>query len=249
MGTDQPNVACHALRPQAGPWTTIPGKRHWYRFATKLLLAAQIGRVGRSPAEKGVKNGMPGRHRPRLYENVFPRRVLRLPKLVIVGRLRRDAALRSLPPARKPGQKRSRGRPRKYGKKSHQPCKAGGVTDGRSETIESYAVWLVRHEDVQDGPVDLSTSRRARFAWYWSKRITVGSRSSAPTPRRTSRTFWRRSRTAPRSNKTSGDVKEVLGDRANNKCGTSGRTVAVEDFNLWMHTVVELMVLELAHPS
>ena len=37
-------------------------------------------------------------------------------RVVLVGRLRRDAALRSLPPVPKPGQRRGRGRPRRYGK-------------------------------------------------------------------------------------------------------------------------------------
>ena len=65
----------------------------------------------------------------------FLRRVLRLSNVVVVGRLRKDAALRDLPPKLKKGQRRPRGRPRKYGKNKISLAKRAGQRRGW-QTIE-----------------------------------------------------------------------------------------------------------------
>ena len=94
---------------------SIPKSRRWHRFATKLQLAAGlvewIVRIMKR-AGKIVWIVVDGGYtkRPCL------RRVLKLASVVVVGRLRKDAALRDLPAKRKKGQRRGRGRPRKYGK-------------------------------------------------------------------------------------------------------------------------------------
>ena len=137
---------------------TIPRKRHWYRFATKLQLAARLVEWAApllKNAGKTVWVVIDGGY----TKAPFLRRVLRIPKLVVVGRLRRDAALRDLPPTRKPGQKRGRGRPRKYGKKTISLAKRAGHRTGLANH-RMYAVWEDRHEDVQDVPGDLYPGRR-----------------------------------------------------------------------------------------
>ena len=63
------------------------------------------------------------------------KRVLKLSNVVVVGRLRKDAALRGLPPKIKPGQRRGRGRPRKYGKNKISLAKRAGQKRGW-QTVE-----------------------------------------------------------------------------------------------------------------
>ncbi|MCX7424120.1 MAG: transposase [Planctomycetia bacterium] len=58
----------------------------------------------------------------------FLGRVLKIPKVVVVGRLRKDAALRDLPPQLKRGERR--GRPRKYGKHKISIAKRAGQRRG-----------------------------------------------------------------------------------------------------------------------
>jgi hypothetical protein len=53
--------------------------------------------------------------------------------VVVVGRLRKDAALRDLPPVLRPGQRRGRGRPRKYGAHRISLAKRAGHRQGWQE--------------------------------------------------------------------------------------------------------------------
>jgi hypothetical protein len=108
---------------------TIPKSRRWYRFATKLQLAARLvewivpllkkaGKIVWVVVDGGYTKAP------------FLKRVLKLAGVVIVGRLRKDAALRDLPPSLRKGQRRSRGRPRKYGKNRLSLAKRAGQTRG-----------------------------------------------------------------------------------------------------------------------
>ena len=108
---------------------TIPGSRRWQRFATKLQLAARLVEwivPLLKKAEKTVWIVIDGGYTKR----PFLRRVLKLSSVVIVGRLRKDAALRDLPPKLKKGQRRGRGRPRKYGKNKLCLAKRAGQKGG-----------------------------------------------------------------------------------------------------------------------
>ena len=88
---------------------TIPKSRRWHRFATKLQLAARLVEWIVPIAEKSGKNRL-GRGRRRLHQAaVFEARV-EAPASTIVGRLRKDAALRDLPPKLQEGPT-SRSRP------------------------------------------------------------------------------------------------------------------------------------------
>jgi len=113
---------------------SIPKSRHWHRFATKLQLAARLVEwivPIMKRAGKTVWIVVDGGYTKR----PFLRRVLKLASLVVVGRLRKDAALRDLPAKRKKGQRRGRGRPRKYGKNRLSLAKRAGQKRGW-QTVE-----------------------------------------------------------------------------------------------------------------
>ena len=81
---------------------SIPKWRGWQRFATKLQLAARLVEwivPIMKKAGKTVWIVVDGGYTKR----PFLRRVLKLANVVVVGRLRKDAALRDLPPKRKRG--------------------------------------------------------------------------------------------------------------------------------------------------
>ena len=106
----------------------IPKERRWHRFATKLQLAARLVEWAApilKNAGKTVWIVVDGGYTKR----PFLQRVLRIPQVVIVGRLRKDAALRDLPPE-VDKRRRSRGRPRKYGKRKISLAKRAGQKRG-----------------------------------------------------------------------------------------------------------------------
>ncbi len=74
--------------------------------------------------------------------------------VAIVGRLRKDAALRDLPPKLKRGQRRGRGRPRKYGKNKISLAKRAGQRRGW-QTVECTVYGKTSDQDLQDLPGDL----------------------------------------------------------------------------------------------
>ena len=105
---------------------TIPSWRYW-RFATKLQLAARLVEwivPILKKAGKTVWIVVDGGY----TKDPFLRRVLKLSN--VVGRLRKDAALRDVPPKQKPGQPRGVGRPRKYGKNKISLAKRAGQKRG-----------------------------------------------------------------------------------------------------------------------
>jgi len=111
---------------------TIPKWRGW-QFHTKLCLAAQlvewIAPIVKT-AGKTLWIVVDGGYTKR----PFLKRALEA-GVVVVGRLRKDAALRDLPPKLRKGQRRSRGRPRKYGKNRISLAKRAGHRRGW-QTIE-----------------------------------------------------------------------------------------------------------------
>jgi hypothetical protein len=107
---------------------TIPKSRRWPPFATKLQLAARLVEwivPLLRKAGKTVWIVVDGGYAMR----PFLRRALRT-GATIVGRLRKDAHLRDVPPKLKPGQRRGRGRPRKYGKNRISLAKRAGQSRG-----------------------------------------------------------------------------------------------------------------------
>jgi hypothetical protein len=106
---------------------TIPKRRKW-KFHTKLeqaaclleWLAGLVKKAGKTlwVVVDGGYTKLP-----------FLSRALAA-GVVVVGRLRKDAALRDLPPTLQPGRRRGRGRPRKYGKNRISLAKRSGQKRG-----------------------------------------------------------------------------------------------------------------------
>jgi len=106
---------------------TIPKKRGW-RFQTKLELAADlvewIARLAKW-AGKSLWVVVDGGY----AKGSFLKRAIAA-GVTVIGRLRKDAALRDLPRPLRPGQRRGRGRPRKYGKNRISLAKRAGHGQG-----------------------------------------------------------------------------------------------------------------------
>ena len=216
--------------------TTIPSLRRWYRFATKLQLAARLVEwivpILRT-AGKTVWIGVDGGYTKR----PFLRRVLRLSDVVVVGRLRKDAALRDLPPKLRKGQRRGRGRPRKYGRNRIRLAKRAGQKRGwqtmdctmyGKRTTKIYKTFLATYVPV-GGVVRVVLVREEQG---WSAFFCTDAHATAQeileayADRATIEQDFR-------------DVKEVWGT-GQQQVRNIWTNLAVYNMNLWMHTLVEL---------
>jgi len=194
----------------------IPPWRQW-RFATKLELAAKLVEwivPLLKNAGKAVWIVIDGGYTKRPFLD----RALKLSGVVVVGRLRKDAALRDLPPKLKPGKPRGRGRPRKYGKNKISLAKRAGQKRGW-QTAEC----TLYGETVTKPSWPLTDRSAALSELCWSKKIMVGLRSSVLSRKPVRWKYWKPLPTVPRSNRTS-TMSRKSGDRANNRFETSGRT-------------------------
>ena len=105
----------------------IPKKYKW-PFQTKLILAARLVEWAANIVQAAGKSlwiVADGAYAKR----PFLKRAAAA-GVVVVSRLRKDAALRDVPPKLKKGQRRPRGRPRKYGKNRFSLAKRAGQTRG-----------------------------------------------------------------------------------------------------------------------
>jgi len=221
---------------------TIPKWRHW-RFATKLQLAARmvewIVPIFKK-AGKTVWIVVDGGYTKR----PFLRRVLRLSDVVVVGRLRKDAALRDLPPALKKGQRRGRGRPRKYGKKKISLAKRAGQKQGW-QTVEcmlygktvtkTYKTFLATYPPV--GGVIRVVLVKEDHGWLaffcTDPDASVVEILEAFADRAAIEQDFH-------------DVKEVWG-AGQQQVRNIWTNLAVYNLNLWMHTLVELWSWDKSH--
>jgi hypothetical protein len=213
----------------------IPRERRWPRFATKLQLAARLVEWAApilKNAGKTVWIVVDGGYTKR----PFLQRVLRIPQVVIVGRLRKDAALRDLPPVVDKRQ-RSRGRPRKYGKRKISLAKRAGQKRGW-ETIEGvlynktcvkkYKTFLATYRPV--GGVIRVVLVKEDHGWYaffcTDPNANVREILEAFSDRSTIESDFH-------------DVKEVWG-AGQQQLRNIWSNIAAYNLNLWMHTLVEL---------
>jgi hypothetical protein len=221
---------------------TIPRGRRW-RFATKLQLAARLvewivpilKRAGKS-----VWIVVDGGYTKR----PFLRRALNLSKVVVVGRLRKDAALRDLPPRRKRGQRRPRGRPRQYGKQRISLAKRAGQKRGW-QTVEcmlygqmvtkTYKTFLATYVPV--GGVIRVVLVQEDHGWLacfcTDPDASVVEILEAFADRATIEQDFH-------------DVKEVWGT-GQQQVRNIWTNLAVYNLNLWMHTLVELWAWDRGH--
>ena len=222
---------------------TIPGCRRWQRFATKLQLAARLAEwivPLLKKAGKTVWIVIDGGYTKR----PFLRRVLKLSGVVIVGRLRKDAALRDLPPKLKKGQRRGRGRPRKYGKNKLSLAKRAGqkgcwqtvdcTVYGKAAT-KTYKTFLATYGPV--GGVIRVVLVKEDHGWYaffsTDPHASVQEILEAFADHATIEQDFH-------------DVKEVWGS-GQQQVRNIWTNLAVYNLNLCMHTLVELWSWDRSH--
>jgi hypothetical protein len=214
---------------------TIPEQRGW-KFATKLVLAAELVEwiaVLVKEIQKKLWVVVDGGYvkfpflKPALATGA-----------VIVGRLRKDAALRDLPPPPpKPGKPKRRGRGRKYGKNKISLAKRAGHNQGW-QTVEctlygkvvekTYKTFLATYEPVR-GMIRVVIVKE-EHGWIpffcTDPNASVTDILEAFADRTTIEQDYH-------------DVKEVWGS-GQQQVRNIWTNVAVYNLNLWMHTLVEL---------
>jgi len=221
---------------------TIPKSRRWQRFATKLQLAARLVEwivPMLKQAGKTVWIVIDGGYTKR----PFLRRALKT-GVTVVGRLRKDAALRDLPTKLKKGQRRGRGRPRKYGKNRLSLAKRAGQQRGwqtvactvyGKATTKMYKTFLATY-----GPVGgvirvvLVKEDHGSYAFFSTDPMaSVKDILEAFADRATIEQDFH-------------DLKEVWGS-GQQQVRNIWTNLAVYNLNLWMHTLVELWAWDKGH--
>jgi DDE superfamily endonuclease len=213
--------------------TKIPQSRHWYRFTTKLQLAARLVEwivPMLKKAEKTVWVVIDGGYTKR----PFLRRVLKT-GVIIVGRLRKDAALKDLPPKQK--KRRGRGRPRKYGKNRLSLAKRAGQKRGwktiactvyGKATTKTYKSFMATYGPV--GGVIRVVLVKEDHGWY-----AFFCTDPAASAQEVLEAFADRATIEQDFH----DVKEVWGS-GQQQVRNIWNNLAVYNLNLWMHTLTEL---------
>jgi hypothetical protein len=215
---------------------SIPRKRRWRRFATKLQLAARLVEWLAPILKKAGKTVwivIDGGYTKR----PFLRRVLKIPEVVVVGRLRKDAALRDLPPKLKRGECRGRGRPRLYGKRKLSLAKRMGQTRGwqtvpchvyGQSTTKTYKTFLASYHPV-GGVIRavLVKEDHGCYAFFCTD------------PEQTAAAIIETFADRTTIEQDFHDVKEVWG-AGQQQVRNIWTNVAVYNLSLWMHTLVEL---------
>ena len=220
---------------------SIPKQRRW-RFATKLTLAARLVEwivPLLKQAGKSVWIVIDGGYAKR----PFLKRSLAT-GATIVGRLRRDAALRSPVPKPRPGQRRPRGRPRKYGKQRISLAKRAGQRRGWQTAectvygqviTKTYKTFLATYVPV--GGTIRVVLVKEEHGWHAFFCTDPGLSAieilEAFSDRATIEQDFH-------------DVKEVWGT-GQQQVRNIWTNVAVYNLNLWMHTLVELWAWNQTH--
>jgi DDE superfamily endonuclease len=213
----------------------IPKCRRWPRFATKLQLAARLVEwivPILKNAGKMVWIVIDGGYTKR----PFLQRALKT-GAVIIGRLRKDAALRDLPPQLKKGQRRGRGRPRQYGKHKISLAKRAGQKRGwrtiqctvYNQTVtKTYKSFLATYRPT--GGMIRVVLVKEDHGWYafysTDPHVSVADILEAFADRATIEQDFH-------------DVKEVWGS-GQQQVRNIWTNLAVYNMNLWIHTLVEL---------
>jgi hypothetical protein len=212
----------------------IPKWRGW-TFATKLVLAARLvewmALIVRQ-AGKTLWIVVDGGY----VKAPFLRRALRA-GVTVIGRLRKDAALRDLPPRLRRGRRRGRGRPPKYGKHKISLAKRAAHREGweaapctvYSETVPKlYKTFLATYRPT-GGLIRVVIVLEERD-WYpffsTDPNATAVEIIEAFADRATIEQDFH-------------DVKEVWG-AGQQQVRNIWTNLAVYHLNLWMHTLVEL---------
>lgn len=212
---------------------TIPPCRRWPGFATKLQLAARLVEwlvPILKQAGKAVWVVIDGGY----TKKPFLERVLALPGVTVVGRLRKDAALRDVP--RVPRQ-RGRGRPRKYGPNKISLAKRAGQSRGwqtvactvyGQAALKTCKTFLATYGPV--GGIIRVVLVKEDHGWY-----AFFCTDPNASVMEILETFADRATIEQDFH----DVKEVWG-AGQQQVRNIWTNVAAYNLNLWMHTLVEL---------
>jgi hypothetical protein len=211
---------------------SIPKRRKWYRFATKLQLAARLIEwivPILKKAGKTVWVVVDGGYTKR----PFLQRALKT-GVGVVGRMRKDAHLRDVPLQVK---RRRRGRPRKYGKHRISLTKRAGQKRGWQSVVctvygkvvtKSYKTFLATYRPT--GGVIRVVLVKEDHGWYafysTDPHASVQDILEAFADRATIEQDFH-------------DVKEVWGS-GQQQVRNIWNNLAVYNMNLWMHTLTEL---------
>jgi hypothetical protein len=210
----------------------LSGRCRW-TFRTKLLLAAELVKWAvkvLAPLEKTLWIVADGAY---AYRSLL-REILPL-KVTFVSRLRRDAALRTLPPPRRPGQ---RGGPRKYGQQAISLAKRAAhrqgwqqievVLYGGRRVAKTYKTFLATWR-VVGGVIRVVIVRETD---HWEAFFCTDPTASAES---ILECFADRSSIE----QVFHDIKEVWG-AGQQQVRNLFTNLACYHLNLWMHTLVEL---------
>lgn len=216
----------------------------WYRwkFRTKLELAAELAewavpwlrRLGR--AIWIVTDGG-------YVKRPFLKRVLAL-GTIVVGRLRKDAALHGVPKSLRRGQRRGRGRSRKYGKArvsltkraAHRQGWQSGEFDLYGQLVsKTYKTFLATYRPV--GGVIRVVLVREEESWV---------PFFCTDPNATVRAILEAVADRGALEQDFHDVKEVHGT-GQQQVRNVWANLAVYNLNLWMHTLIELWAWSKPH--
>jgi hypothetical protein len=212
----------------------IPRQFGW-TFATKLVLAVQAvtwlaGLLAKAAKRVWVVADGAYAKRPFL-------RPLIAAGIVVVSRLRKDAALWDLPPTAKQGSRRGRGRPRKYGKNRISLAKRAGQKRGWDTVAcvlygklvtKTVKTFLATYPPV-GGVIRVVIVREPHGCEYFfctDPQATVGEILEAFADRAAIEQDFH-------------DVKEVWG-AGQQQVRNLWTNIAVFHLNLWMYTLVEL---------
>ncbi len=221
---------------------TIPKSRCWQRFATKLQLAARLVEwivPLLKKAEKTVWIVVDGGYTKR----PFLQRALKT-GVTLVGRLRKDAALRDLPPKRKKGERRGRGRPRKYGKNRLSLAKRAGQQRGwktlactlyGEATTKTYKTFLATYAPV--GGIIRVVLVKEDHGWH---------AFFCTDPNASVQEILEAFADRVPIEQDFHDVKEVWGS-GQQQVRNIWTNLAVYNLNLWMYTLVELWAWNKSH--
>lgn len=221
----------------------IPGWRRWPPFATKLQLAGRLVEWAVRIAKKAGKKVcivIDGGY----VKAPFLKRVLRQRDVTVVGRLRKDAALRDLPPQLKPGARQGRGRPPKYGKNRISLAKRAAQKRGwqfvectiYGKVVEKeYKTFLATYAPV--GGTLRVVIVKEDDSWH-----PFFSTDPSASAREIMETFADRATIEQDYH----DDKEVWG-AGQQQVRNIWTNLAVYNLNLWMHTLVELWAWKREH--
>jgi len=218
----------------------IPKKRGW-KFRTKLVLAAEMVLWMVQIVVKAGKTMWV------VVDGGYAKRPFLKPVMaagcVVVGRLRRDAKLRALPPPVRRGKRRGRGRPRKYSKTKISLAKRAGQKKGwqrvectlyNKKVIKTYKTFLATWTPA-GGLIRVVLTKEDDGSWLpifcTLPKATVVEILEAFADRATIEQDFH-------------DVKEIWG-AGQQQVRNIWTNVGVYHLNLWMHTLVELWAWKL----